>query len=87
MLTVPGDSLDAYLHRIHTIPVLNAPEEVVLARGIAGGDAAAAQQLAYHNLRLAASRALRAPRAFTGRLSSRAGSRDDTAPSGLSSRM
>lgn len=73
ILTVPGDSLDAYLQRIHTIPLLAAPDEVALARRIASGDAAAAQQLAYHNLRLAASRALRAARVLTGWMSTHSG--------------
>lgn len=66
ILTVPGVSLDAYLQRIHLIPLLSGPDERDLAGRIAQGDVQAAQQLAYHNLRLAAHRALRATRLQTG---------------------
>jgi RNA polymerase sigma factor (sigma-70 family) len=75
-LAAPGESLDAYLRRLQAIPLLAPAEEAALAARIAAGDAAAAQQLAYHNLRLAASRALRAARRPAGWL---AGADPDTA--------
>lgn len=67
ILTVPDSSLDAYLKTIRTIPLLTAAEEQELGYRIQGhGDLHAATLLTLHNLRLAASMALRGMRSQLG---------------------
>jgi RNA polymerase primary sigma factor len=57
--TVTGDSVQAYLRRLRTIPLLSRAEEVALATRAQAGDEAALEQLIVSNLRYVVSVARR----------------------------